>query len=762
MSSDRQWMYTRLENGWIRPEFITGIEQFVAFAKMHPECMDGEKIRCPCNRRKCQNRVYLDEDTVKVHIGTNGFVPDYYRWYHHGEPYIPLSTEQNTCEIDGSIHIEDAQTFNTMQSMVYDAAGHSFNPNNIGDIPNPTTQHLFEMLSASQQEVWKGNPFGHSQLSAVSRLLNIKAEHHMSERCYDEICQLMSELLPTDNLMTDSFYKTKKLVRGLGLPVEKIDCCENNCMIYWGVDSELSSCKICDHPRYKRQRRGSSKHKGYIPNKIMYYFPISPRLQRLYASNATAKYMRWHAEQPDEEGDVMRHCSNSPAWKHFNQTHPTFGAESRNVRLGLCTDGFQPFGQTGQQYSSWPVILTPYNLPPWMCMKEEYMFLTVIVPGPKNPKNKLDVFLQPLIAELNELWEVGVETYDVSKKQNFQLRAALMWTIGDFPAYSMLSGWNTAGKLACPYCMEEADSFTLTNGRKTSWFDNHRKFLPNDHSWRRNKRWFRKGRSVHKSAPPIRSGVDLINEIDHFGFKKVTEPDGEMINRRIHKVCGCGWNKRSIFWDLPYWKTNLIRHNLDVMHIEKNFFDNIFHTVMNVKGKTKDNAKSREDLKEFCNRPELHRDENENKYPKASYTLDKEGKEQLCSWIKKLKFPDGYMSNLARCIDMSGTKLYKMKSHDCHVFMQRLIPIAFRELLPANVWQPLTELSIFFKDLTSAVITEEDMKCLEEEIPIILCKLERIFPPSFFDSMEHLPVHLAYEARIAGPVQYRWMYPFER
>ena len=73
-------------------------------------------------------------------------------------------------------------------------------------------------------------------------------------------------------------------------------------------------------------------------------------------------------------------------------------------------------------------------------MKEEYMFLTVIVPGPKNPKNNLDVFLQPLIVELKELWEVGIETYDVSKKRNFQLRAALMWTISDFPAYSMLSG----------------------------------------------------------------------------------------------------------------------------------------------------------------------------------------------------------------------------------------------------------------------------------------------------------------------------------
>ena len=80
------------------------------------------------------------------------------------------------------------------------------------------------------------------------------------------------------------------------------------------------------------------------------------------------------------------------------------------------------------------------------------MFLTVIVPGPKNPKQGIDVFLQPLISELLQLWEVGVLTYDVSLKQNFMMRVALMWTVSDFPAYAMLSGWSTAGKLACPYC----------------------------------------------------------------------------------------------------------------------------------------------------------------------------------------------------------------------------------------------------------------------------------------------------------------------
>ncbi|KAK6128488.1 hypothetical protein DH2020_037772 [Rehmannia glutinosa] len=469
--------------------------------------------------------------------------------------------------------------------------------------------------------------------------------------------------------------------------------------------------------------------------------------------------MRWHAEHMVED-DIMSHCSDSLAWKHFNDTHPEFAAEIRNVRLCLCTDGFQPFAQYGAQYSCWPVIVTPLNLPPWLCMKDKHMFLTVLVPGPKNPKDKLDVYLQPLIKELNQLWDVGVQTYDISKKKNFQMRVALMWTVSDFPAYSMLSGWSTAGRLACPYCMESSDAFTLSKSGKQSWFDNHRKFLSSDHTFRRNKNSFLKNKTITKVAPSVRSGVQILTEIQDLGLMKAIDIGADENNRA--KCKNCGWRKKSIFWELPYWSTNLIRHNLDVMHIEKNVFDNIFNTVMDVQGKTKDTLKSRQELNEYCRRPELAQNAKTGKYPKACYTLDKKGKEELCKWVKELRFPDGYISNLSRCVDMKKHRFFGMKSHDCHVFMQRLIPIAFKELLSPHVWKPLTELSLFFKELTATVIRKEDIDRLHAQIPIILCKMEKIFPPNFFDSMEHLPVHLAYEASIAGPVHYRWKYPFER
>ncbi|KAL0361760.1 UNVERIFIED_CONTAM: hypothetical protein Sradi_3860500 [Sesamum radiatum] len=130
----------------------------------------------------------------------------------------------------------------------------------------------------------------------------------------------------------------------------------------------------------------------------------------------------------------------------------------------------------------------------------------------------------------------------------------------------------------------------------------------------------------------------------------------------------------------------LIRHNLDVMHILQNFFDNIFNTVMDIKRKMKDNLNALEDLKIICNRHELEMDKRRlNAMPKAVYTLKKEQKIRICDWIRGLKFPDGYVSNIARCADMTELRMHGMKSHDCHVFIQKLVLNAFHETLPEHV-----------------------------------------------------------------------------
>jgi len=71
--------------------------------------------------------------------------------------------------------------------------------------------------------------------------------------------------------------------------------------------------------------------------------------------------------------------------------------------------------------------------------------------------------------------------------------------------------------------------------------------------------------------------------------------------------------------------------------------------------------------------------------PQAPYVLQKEHKKVVCEWIRKLKFPDGYAPNLSRYVEVRNASLYNLKSHDCHVFMQRLLPLPFRDLLSTNV-----------------------------------------------------------------------------
>ena len=77
----------------------------------------------------------------------------------------------------------------------------------------------------------------------------------------------------------------------------------------------------------------------------------------------------------------------------------------RNVRLGLATDGFNPFGLMSSTYSMWPVMVMPYNLPPWKCMIEPFMMMSLLIPGRNSLGKDIDVYLRPLIDELKDLWE---------------------------------------------------------------------------------------------------------------------------------------------------------------------------------------------------------------------------------------------------------------------------------------------------------------------------------------------------------------------
>jgi len=165
------------------------------------------------------------------------------------------------------------------------------------------------------------------------------------------------------------------MMKPLGLGYQKIDMRPNFCMLYYLENTELTECKTCGHSRYKPI---IGRGKTLVAYKKLRYIQITPRLQRLFMLPKTAEHMTWH-QSHDAVDRVMMHPSDGEAWKHFNSVHPHFLAESRNVRLRLCIDGFNPFGSFATLYSCWPVIVTIYNLPPKMCMRPEFMSLSTTI-----------------------------------------------------------------------------------------------------------------------------------------------------------------------------------------------------------------------------------------------------------------------------------------------------------------------------------------------------------------------------------------------
>ena len=684
--------------------------------------------------------------------------------------------------------------------------GEPIPPTNVG------TDRYQKLIRDADQELYAGCK-NFSKISFLVHLFHIKYLNGWSGKSFTMLLKLLKDAFSEGTSLPTSCYEAKKLVKELDLGYEKIHSCPNDCILYRGEHADQESCHVCGCSRWTKQKENESEGLDELdatqikqkPAKVLRYFPLVPRLKRIYASSKTASSMRWHDESRTKDG-MLRHPADSLAWKAFDDRHPDFASDARNVRLGLASDGFNPFRTLSSVYSTWPVVLIPYNLPPWICMKQSSLILSMVIPGDKGPGNDIDIFLQPLIDELKQLWE-GISAIDASNGQTFNLRAALLWTVNDFPAYANLSGWSTKGRVACPSCGESTHSIWLKHGGKFCYMG-HRRWLEANHPFRFQKDLF-DGTIELGSAPILPSGSDIRRQmlgIRH-SYGKMTksskkrgrddvetsvqeevseevntctldtavfedpdnffevENDDDIITASTHQHTKQLWKKRSIFFDLPYWEHNILRHNLDVMHIEKNVCDNLIGTILNLDGKTKDNMKARLDLKEMGIRHELHPQvlANDRTYiPHAYYTMSSREKDLFLTVLKNIKVPDGYASNISRCVNLKERKISNLKSHDGHILMQDILPLALRSSMPKQVITVVFQLSSFFKALCSKVLDPQELDQLQSQVVLTLCQMEKIFPPGFFTIMVHLLIHLASEAKLGGPVQYRWMYPIER
>ena len=136
---------------------------------------------------------------------------------------------------------------------------------------------------------------------------------------------------------------------------------------------------------------------------------------------------------------------------------------------------------------------------------------------------------------------------------------------------------------------------------------------------------------------------------------------------------------------------------------------------MNIEGKTKDSLKARLDLKEMGIRPTLHPYAQGQKtyLPPACFSMAQNEKDIFCKVLSRVKVPDGYAANISRCVRLKDRKIFGLKSHDCHILMQQLLPLAVRRALPKNVSAVLIELSNFFRAICSKTGIVEALNGLE-------------------------------------------------
>jgi hypothetical protein len=392
-----------------------------------------------------------------------------------------------------------------------------------------------------------------SKLASTILLLNLCTVHGVSNCFADELFSILhGHILPDGNSLPRNHYAAKALTRELGLAYNIIHACESGCVIFRREYENLTECPVCQKPRFKDQDRKK------FPLKVLRHFPIIPHLQRMFRSPTISQLLRWHSEnRSDREGgdNMVRHPCDSKAWRHFHDNvDPTFRTDVRNIHFALAADGVNPFKQTRSSWSTWPVTLLNYNLPPWLSTKKFFVLLALLIPGKESVTSEVfDVYMEPLVEELLKLW-YGVSAYDITKEwgqRTFQLRAVLLWTIHDFPGYGTMGGFSHQGYVACPwYGPDLGAEHSVELGKQT--YGGTRRWLPPNHTYRSAgmKDHFDGKIEVCPKPEAVTVQEQLCHAVEYQAWRDAGNRPG--VSGDPSKVHGV--KRKSILNRLPYWE----------------------------------------------------------------------------------------------------------------------------------------------------------------------------------------------------------------
>ncbi|GJX61984.1 hypothetical protein Tco_0294884 [Tanacetum coccineum] len=293
MTIDKSWTTISNRNS---DAFLDGLFAFIKHCEplLHPIT---RKIRCPCSR--CCNRDdnFVTLKTLEVHISSHGFDQHYTTWKYHGEPILPLPppVPHSPEHIDMDAFFEDISANNVPTPPTQTT----------GPQPAQTTgpnNEFEELLSRSTQKLYPGCDM--TTLEFTTEISHIKALHKITDAGFNKILALLQKACsPSKGYnFPSSYYEIKKTYKKIGLGYESIHACINDCFLFWGSEDNLKmpNCPICKASRWKDPKKTKGKK---VANKVVRYFPLTPRLQRMFNTKHIAKWMTWHATGQSKEND---------------------------------------------------------------------------------------------------------------------------------------------------------------------------------------------------------------------------------------------------------------------------------------------------------------------------------------------------------------------------------------------------------------------------------------------------------------------------
>ncbi|XP_074347560.1 uncharacterized protein LOC141686420 [Apium graveolens] len=359
---DKLWIFKDRDS----LEYEIGVESFLIFAAENSK--DPKNIPCPCGR--CGNFRKYNVKVIRGHLYEKSFSLGYTDWIWHGE-----TSSKSVRSSAGSTFLPKEQN---AQSKTVDVCEAAYNSD------DHDSYNFNRFIADAKQPLYKGSEC--TKLESILKLHNWKSKCGISDNAFTDLLSF----LPQDHVLSINACEAKQTLSDLGLEYIKFYACPNNCILYRGINLNASEC-----PKYCLSRRKvmkDGKLRVNRPAKVIWYFPIISRFKRMFNSSDTAEQLIWHSKQQSNDGQ-MRHPADSPSWRNIDYRWPSFASDPRNLRLALGADGINPFNNgLSNRYSCWPVVLVAYNLPPWLCMKRKFIMLSILIPGPHEPGNDIDVY----------------------------------------------------------------------------------------------------------------------------------------------------------------------------------------------------------------------------------------------------------------------------------------------------------------------------------------------------------------------------------